>query len=139
MSERVSADGTGTKHEKTLWAMLPGPDPTFRRQRMSTIERPEAKTDRRETERVFMSQLNSFKRQLPDSDPVETQEWVDALDEVVQNQGKERADWLLRRVLKRARQLQVGLPGLVQSRYINTLSPEQEPAFPGDEQMELRI
>src|SRR5689334_9158011 len=43
-----------TKHEKTLWAMLPGPNPTFRRQSMSTIERPEAKTDRRETERVFM-------------------------------------------------------------------------------------
>src|SRR6185436_18418412 len=128
------------KHEKTPWAMLPGREPTNGETRpMSTIEKPEAKTDRRETERVFMNQLNSFKRQLPDSDPGETQEWLDALDEVVQNQGKERADWLLRRVLKRARQLQVGLPGLVQSRYINTLSPEQEPAFPGDEQMELRI
>ena len=42
-------------------------------------------------------------------------------------------------MLKRARQLHVGLPGLVQSRYINTISPEQEPAFPGDEAMEMRI
>ncbi len=85
------------------------------------------------------SLLEGFKRQLPDADPAETQEWLDALTEIVQNQGKERADWLLRRLLKRARQLQVGLPGLVQSRYINTISPEQEPPFPGDEQMELRI
>src|SRR4029078_12198060 len=41
-------------------------------------------------------------------------------------------------MLKRARQLQVGLPPLTQTRYINTISPEQEPAFPGDEEMEGR-
>jgi pyruvate dehydrogenase E1 component len=87
----------------------------------------------------FRLNLLSFKQQLPDADPQETQEWLDALDGVHAAQGRERADFLLRKVLKRARQLQIGLPGLVQSRYINTLSPEQEPAFPGDEQMELRI
>ena len=37
------------------------------------------------------------------------------------------------------RQLDIGLPPLTQTRYINTISPEQEPAFPGDEEMELRI
>ncbi len=105
---------------------------------MSTLEsRPAA--DRRETERYFMNLLASFKRQLPDADPQETAEWLAALEDIVQNQGPERADFLLRRVLKRARQLQVGLPGLVQSRYINTISTEQEPAFPGDEDMEKRI
>ena len=45
----------------------------------------------------------------------------------------------LYKLLKRARQLQVGLPPLTQTRYINTISPEQEPYFPGDEAMELRI
>ena len=83
--------------------------------------------------------LSEFKRQLPDADPAETQEWIQALDDVLRTQGRERADFLLRKVLKRARQLRVGLPGLVQSRYINTLSPEQEPDFPGDENMELRV
>jgi pyruvate dehydrogenase E1 component len=83
--------------------------------------------------------LEDFKRQLPDPDPTETQEWIDALDGVVEAHGPERADFLLRKVLKRARQLHIGLPGLVQTRYINTISPEQEPSFPGDEQMELRI
>jgi pyruvate dehydrogenase E1 component len=83
--------------------------------------------------------LEGFKRHLPDADPDETREWVEALDDVVRTAGRERADFLLRKVLKRARQLRIGLPGLVQSRYINTISPEQEPPFPGDEQMELRI
>jgi pyruvate dehydrogenase E1 component len=83
--------------------------------------------------------LEGFKRQLPDADPVETQEWIEALDGVVKNAGPERADFLLRKILKRARQLRIGLPGLVQTRYINTISPEQEPPFPGDEAMELRI
>jgi pyruvate dehydrogenase E1 component len=83
--------------------------------------------------------IGGFKRQLPDADPQETAEWIQALDDVARNQGHERADFLLRKILKRARQLRIGLPGLVQSRYINTISPEQEPPFPGDEAMELRI
>jgi len=100
---------------------------------------PSSLDDRRESERFQLNMLIGFKRQLPDSDPVETREWLEALDGVVESQGRERADFLLRRVLKRARQLHVGLPGLVQSRYINTISPEQEPPFPGDEEMEKRV
>jgi pyruvate dehydrogenase E1 component len=106
-----------------------------------TIAKPDPSSldDRRESERFHLNMLIGFKRQLPDSDPVETREWLEALDGVVESQGRERADFLLRRVLKRARQLHVGLPGLVQSRYINTISPEQEPPFPGDEEIEKRI
>ena len=100
---------------------------------------PSSIDERRETERFQLNLMIGFKRQLPDSDPIETREWLEALDGVVESQGRERADFLLRRVLKRARQLNVGLPGLVQSRYINTISPEQEPPFPGDEEMEKRI
>jgi len=83
--------------------------------------------------------FDQFKQQLPDIDPVETQEWLDSLDELVKAAGPERARFVIFRLLKRARQLQVGLPPLTQTRYINTISPEQEPYFPGDEAMELRI
>ena len=84
--------------------------------------------------------FGDFKRQLPDRDPTETQDWVDSLDSIVETGGgKERAQFILYRLLKRARQLQIGLPPLTQTRYINTISPEQEPPFPGDEEMELRI
>ena len=71
---------------------------------------PAALNERRETERCSLNMLIGFERQLPDGDPVETREWLEALDGVVESQGRERADFLLRRVLKRARQLSVGLP-----------------------------
>ncbi|MBI3893145.1 MAG: pyruvate dehydrogenase (acetyl-transferring), homodimeric type [Candidatus Wallbacteria bacterium] len=82
---------------------------------------------------------DGFKHQLPDSDEEETREWIEALDRIVERSGPERAQFLLYKVLKRARQLNVGLAPLVQTRYINTISPEQEPKFPGDEKIELRI
>ncbi|HEY3215881.1 MAG TPA: pyruvate dehydrogenase (acetyl-transferring), homodimeric type [Candidatus Eisenbacteria bacterium] len=93
--------------------------------------------DQSETRRT--SPLDDFKLQLPDPDPQETAEWIDALDGVVESAGKERAYFLLRKVLKRARQLDIGLGPLVHTPYINTISPEQEPPFPGDEGMELRV
>jgi pyruvate dehydrogenase E1 component len=83
--------------------------------------------------------FDQFKQQLPDIDPVETQEWIESLDALVQAAGPERARFVIFKLLKRARQLQVGLPSLTQTRYINTISPEQEPYFPGDEAMELKI
>jgi pyruvate dehydrogenase E1 component len=83
--------------------------------------------------------FEQFKHQLPDSDSVETSEWMESLEEIVERSGQKRAQFLLYRLLKRARQMNVGLPQTVQSRYINTISPEQEAAFPGDEAMERRI
>jgi pyruvate dehydrogenase E1 component len=83
--------------------------------------------------------FDEFKHQLPDIDPAETQEWLDSFDQLVGQEGESRARFLVYKLLKRARQLHVGLPPLTQTRYINTISPEQEPFFPGDEQIEHRI
>src|ERR1700694_5437913 len=82
---------------------------------------------------------DEFKQQLPDTSPQETQEWIESLDALVKQGGGDRARFVLYKLLKRARMLHVGLPPLTQTRYINTISPEQEPYFPGDEQMELHI
>ncbi len=83
--------------------------------------------------------FDEFKHQLPDIDSAETDDWISSLDDVVEEEGETRARFLLFKLLKRARQLQVGLPPLTNTRYINTISPEQEPAFPGDEELERRI
>ena len=83
--------------------------------------------------------FDQFKQHLPDIDPGETQEWLEALESVVKTSGPQRAQFLLYKVLKQARLLNVGLPQTVTTRPINTISPEQEPWFPGDEQMERRI
>ena len=83
--------------------------------------------------------FDEFKHQLPDIDEQETTDWIRSLDDVVDQEGETRARFLLFKLLKRARQLQVGLPPLTNTRYINTISPEQEPTFPGDEYLERRI
>ena len=83
--------------------------------------------------------IDEFKHQLPDLDEGETTEWIESLDQVVKEEGETRARFLLFKLLKRARQLQVGLPPLTNTRYINSISPEQEPFFPGDEGLERRI
>ena len=83
--------------------------------------------------------FDEFKHQLPDIDERETAEWLESLDQVVGEEGQNRARFLMFKLLKRARQLRVGLPPLTQTRYINTISPEQEPFFPGDEVIEHRI
>ena len=83
--------------------------------------------------------FDEFKHQLPDIDPEETSEWLASFDQLVEQEGESRARFLVYKLLKRARQLHVGLPPLTQTRYINTISPEQEPFFPGDESVELRI
>ncbi|BCJ31334.1 pyruvate dehydrogenase (acetyl-transferring), homodimeric type [Actinocatenispora sera] len=77
--------------------------------------------------------------QIPDIDPEETTEWVESLDAVVDNRGRQRARYVMLRMLERARERQVGVPALTSTDYINTISPEQEPWFPGDEYIERRI
>src|SRR5262249_40854791 len=56
--------------------------------------------------------FDEFKRQLPDADEAETQDWLGSLDSLVEERGPERARFLLHKLLKRARQLHVGLPSL---------------------------
>ncbi|HLZ38635.1 MAG TPA: pyruvate dehydrogenase (acetyl-transferring), homodimeric type [Mycobacteriales bacterium] len=77
--------------------------------------------------------------QLPDIDPAETAEWLESLDEVVNVRGRGRARYLMLKLLERAREHQVGVPGLRATDYINTIPPEREPWFPGDEHVERRI
>jgi len=77
--------------------------------------------------------------QLPDTDPGETQEWLDSLDAVIDTHGKVRARYLLSRLLDRARESQVSFPATVSTNYVNTIPREMEPWFPGDEHIERRI
>jgi pyruvate dehydrogenase E1 component len=78
-------------------------------------------------------------QQLPDTDPAETQEWIESLQAVARDRGMDRARILIRMLLQQGRTLNLGVPELVQTPYINTIPSEQEPPFPGDETMEKRI
>ncbi len=79
------------------------------------------------------------KSQVPDADPQETRDWIDSYDSVVTHHGSERGQFLLRALLRRAQMGGGEMPNLVQTPYVNTIPPEAEPPYPGDEELELRI
>jgi pyruvate dehydrogenase E1 component len=77
--------------------------------------------------------------QLVDIDPTETAEWQASFDAALEHAGPVRARYLMLKLLQRAHEKQIGLSTLRNTDYINTISPEHEPDFPGDEAIERRI
>ena len=73
-----------------------------------------------------------------DSDAQETKEWQDAFDSVLQHMGTERAAFLLEKLYQRAITKHVPIQRL-NTAYLNTISVEETPAMPGDQDMERRI
>ncbi|WP_018161481.1 pyruvate dehydrogenase (acetyl-transferring), homodimeric type [Smaragdicoccus niigatensis] len=75
---------------------------------------------------------------LPDIDPEETEEWLDSFDQLLDRSGSVRARYLILRMLERAREKRVAIPALTSTDYVNTIPTENEPWFPGDEEIERR-
>jgi pyruvate dehydrogenase E1 component len=83
--------------------------------------------------------FDGISHQVPDTDPGETQEWLDSFDAIVDTRGRARARYLLMKLLERARSQQVDFPATVSTPYVNTVPADAEPWFPGDEYVERRI
>ena len=81
----------------------------------------------------------AFPRDLQDSDPGETREWLDALESVLEFQGTERANYLLERLSARMTETGVRLPYTITTPYRNTIPHTREARMPGDLFMERRI
>ena len=77
--------------------------------------------------------------QYADINPEETQEWLESLDALIRVHGEQRARHIMLSLLRHSAEHNVGLPSLLHTDYINTISPEDEPEFPGNEQIESRI
>jgi pyruvate dehydrogenase E1 component len=75
----------------------------------------------------------------PDADPQETREWLDAFDALVQSEGRERATFLLRKLLDHARARRVPLPPVLNTPYKNSVGLADQPQFPGNLDVESRI
>ncbi len=86
-----------------------------------------------------LTYIDGFVHQLHDSDPAETQEWLDSLDAVVEHHGDVRGRFLMAKLLERAHQRSLGVPGSISTPYLNTIPVEEEPEYPGDEWLEKRI
>src|SRR5713226_5265713 len=83
--------------------------------------------------------MHQKKTERIDLDPQETSEWLQALDQVVEEAGPDRASFLLERLAQRARNVGVELPIQHNTPYINTIPPEDEAPYPGDRALERRI
>ncbi|MCU1508539.1 MAG: aceE [Glaciihabitans sp.] len=73
-----------------------------------------------------------------DADPEETAEWNESLDALVAAQGHERGREIMLSLLKRSKELHLGVPMVPTTDYLNTIAPENEPEFPGDEDIERK-
>ena len=74
-----------------------------------------------------------------DLDPQETREWKDALEEVIERDGPERAHFLIGALVDKARRSGAYLPFNATTAYINTIPPHQEAQRPGDPSLERRL
>lgn len=75
----------------------------------------------------------------PDIDPQETQEWLEALDGVLENEGTDRAHYIIERLIDKARRSGAYLPHSGNTAYVNTIPVTHQERFPGDRVMERRI
>ena len=75
----------------------------------------------------------------PDKDTQETREWMDALSAVIENNGSERAHFLLEQLLEHARQNSIDMPFSANTGYVNTIEVDQEERSPGNMIIEQRL
>ena len=74
-----------------------------------------------------------------DIDPIETQEWLDALESVIKNEGADRARYILSQLGEKARAEGAEQECALTTSYVNTILPKDEQRMPGDLFMERRI
>jgi pyruvate dehydrogenase E1 component len=103
------------------------------RQRRNSVA---SASDRSDRNPIIIGGLPS---QVPDFDPEETQEWLDSLDAAVDERGRERARYLMLRLIERAREKRVAVPEMRSTDYVNTIPTKSEPFFPGNEEIERKI
>ena len=85
--------------------------------------------------------MSALPNQLLPSDPdtQETQEWLEALEAVIEQEGPERAHYLIERLVELARRTGINLPYKATTAYINSIPPGKETPSPGDHALEHRI
>ena len=75
----------------------------------------------------------------PDSDAQETQEWVEAIEGVIANEGLERAHFLIEKLIEEGREEGIDIPYSATTQYINTIPVSKQPRYPGDADMEIKL
>ncbi len=74
-----------------------------------------------------------------DNDPQETKEWMDALEGVITQEGAGRAHFLIEKLIGQAREDGIDIPYSANTEYINTIPADQQPKYPGNPDLEIKI
>jgi pyruvate dehydrogenase E1 component len=85
---------------------------------------------------VSINNQDAFAVNTPDQDPQETSEWLESLDAIARVHGRGRAREIMLNLLRRSHELQLNVPMVPTTDYLNTIAPENEAEFPGDEKVE---
>ena len=90
--------------------------------------------------RIYMSmEEHSPGLGVPDADPQETREWLDAFDDVVKAHGPAACRELIKRLLEHAQLRGISIKPSLNTPYCNTIARSDEPPYPGDLEIEKRI
>jgi pyruvate dehydrogenase E1 component len=87
---------------------------------------------------VTVNDQDPYSVEAMDSDPDETSEWAESLDALIAEKGHQRGREIMLSLLKRSKELHLGVPMVPTTDYLNTIAPENEPEFPGNEEIERR-
>lgn len=82
---------------------------------------------------------NQIDNQLIDIDEIETKEWVDAIESVIESDGAGRARFILRQLTHAARESGAQLPMGLNTPYLNTITLDKQTPFEGDLDIEYRL
>ncbi len=83
--------------------------------------------------------LKTKEERLADLNPQETSEWLEALEQVIDEAGPDRASYLLQKLFERASASGVSAPAKISTPYLNTIPVEEQVPYPGDRALERRI
>jgi pyruvate dehydrogenase E1 component len=83
--------------------------------------------------------LNANKLDQVDIDPAETQEWLEALAAIQEQDGNERVHFIIEQLVEKARQSGADIPFSANTAYVNTIPVELQPKYPGMTTIERKI
>jgi len=82
---------------------------------------------------------NRFRGQIEDIDPLETQEWTEAFDALIRAHGRERAQFMIARLVQQAWRSGIRVPQALTTPYVNSIPVSEQHPFPGDRRIERRL
>src|SRR5262245_55104123 len=83
--------------------------------------------------------MSERKNNVDDIDPIETEEWLDAIDSVLTFESSKRAKFLLQKIYERIRSRDPNITLSLNTPYKNTIPVEHEEKMPNDNDLEARI